>query len=34
VLLTHEWPFAEIATAFDAVGRGEVVKGIVWINPP
>lgn len=32
LLLTHEWKFSELDTAFRQVDSGEVVKGIVWLK--
>lgn len=32
LLITHEWTFSELDAAFEQVARGDVVKGIVWID--
>lgn len=32
LLVTHEWAFSELDDAFEQVKRGEVVKGIVWLD--
>lgn len=34
LLVTHEWTFSELDDAFEQVSRGDVVKGIVWIDRP